>query len=256
MLQSLPTIKQRQKTMNTTAEKLKSATDKVKSKDITLYHVITPIDNATFNQIKQSGYFNSSQNALGGQSNGYYFFTNHQAAQNHIDTMQDTWENTPNKQAYLAECKVDFNNVKYPEWQLDYEAMQDFLFDMIMDAAKNTNISFDNIKISVAENKTLILSVNGKFSRIKEFNPNSHSGLVERTSDFLYKCNPEFRQKYDNLLKETFFGTGENQNLYAVKTKIPQKITNITKIEQKPDAQTITNSQIHKFLSRYGKKRN
>ena len=155
--------------MNTTIEKLKSATNKIKLKNITLYHVITPIDDTALNQIKQSGYFNPSQNALGGQSNGYYFFTNHQAAQYHIETMQDTWENKPGKHAYLAECTIDIKDVKYPDWQLDYEAMQDFLFDMILDAAKNNTICFDDIKISASENKTMQLSVNGKFSRIKSF---------------------------------------------------------------------------------------
>lgn len=241
--------------MNTTTEKLKSATDKIKSKSVTLYHIITPIDDATFNQIKQSGYFNPSKNALGGQSNGYYFFTNRQAAEHHIETMQDTWETAPAKRAYLAECKIDFSAVKYPEWQLDYEAMQDFLFDMILDAAKNNTISFDDIKISAIDNKTMQLSVNGKFSRIRKFNPNSHSGIVERVSEFLYQNNKDFRRKYDDLLNEAFCGTGENQNLYAVKTKTKQKITNITKIEQTPTVAVAPSSQISKFLSRYGKKR-
>ena len=241
--------------MNTTIEKLKSATDKIKSKEIILYHVITPIDDATFNQIKQSGYFNPSHNALGGQSNGYYFFTNRQAAEYHIETMQDTWETDPAKRAYLAECKINLADVKYPDWQLDYEAMQDFLFDMILDAAKNNPISFDDIKISASENKTMQLSVNGKFSRIKSFNASNHSGIVERVSEFLYQNNKDFRRKYDDLLNEVFCGTGENQNLYAVKTKTKHKITNLTKIEQTPNTTIATNSQINKFLSRYGKKR-
>ena len=241
--------------MNTTIEKLKSATDKIKSKEIILYHVITPIDDATFNQIKQSGYFNPSHNALGGQSNGYYFFTNRKAAEYHIETMQDTWENAPAKHAYLAECKINLADVKYPDWQLDYEAMQDFLFDMILDAAKNSTICFDDIKISASENKIMQLSVNGKFSRIKSFNASSHSGIVERISNFLYQSNKEFRRKYDDLLNEVFCGIGVNQNLYAVKTKTKHKITNLTKIEQTPNTTIATNSQINKFLSRYGKKR-
>jgi hypothetical protein len=241
--------------MNTTTEKLKSATDKIKSKEIILYHVITPIDDATFNQIKQSGYFNPSHNALGGQSNGYYFFTNRQAAELHIKTVQDTWENVPAKHAYLAECKIDFKDVKYPEWQLDYEAMQDFLFDMILDTAKNNTICFDDIKISASENKIMQLSVNGKFSRIKSFIASNHSGIVERVSEFLYQNNKDFRRKYDDLLNEVFCGIGVYQNLYAVKTKTKHKITNITKIEKTPDATIATNSQINKFLSRYGKKR-
>ena len=240
--------------MNTTTEKLKSATDKIKPKSVTLYHIITPIDDATFNQIKQSGYFNPSKNALGGQSNGYYFFTNRQAAEHHIETMQDTWENNPEKHAYLAECKIDFSDVKYPDWQLDYEATQDFLFDMILDAAKNNTISFDNIKISAIDNKTMQLSVNGKFSRIRNFNPNSHSGIVERVSEFLYQNNKDFRRKYDDLLNEALCDTGENQNLYAVKTKTKHTITNITKIEQTPTVAVASNSQISKFLSRYGKR--
>lgn len=241
--------------MNTTTEKLKSATNKIKTKNITLYHVITPIDDATFNKIKTTGYFNPSQNALGGQSNGYYFFTNVQATQNHIKDMQDTWEHNPEKHAYIAECKIDYKDIKYPDWQLDYEAMQDFLFDMILDVVKNNNINFDDIKITTNDNKTLQLSVNGKFSRLKEFTPNSHSGIVERISDFLYHANKDFQKKYDDLLKETFLGNGENQNLYAVKTKNRQKITNITKIENKQNIQPENNSQINKFLARYSKKR-
>ena len=126
---------------------------------------------------------------------------------------------------------------------------------MILDAAKNSTICFDDIKISASENKIMQLSVNGKFSRIKSFIASKHSGIVERVSEFLYQNNKDFRRKYDDLLNEAFCGIGIYQNLYAVKTKTKHKITNITKIEKTPDTHITTSSQINKFLSRYGKKR-
>lgn len=238
------------------AIKLNDAENKLKLKNITLYHIITPVNDADFNQIKQSGYFNPSKNALGGQSNGYYFFTTHQGALNHIQTMKDTWENSADKNAYLAECTINADDIKYPNWMLDYEAMQDFLFDIIFEAATKKNIKFENIEISTNDNRTLNISENGKFSRIKSFTANNHPGLVERVSDYLYKHDNNFKQEYDKLLMDAFLGNGEYQNLYAVKTKNKQKITRISKIEKEPTVPKQQNSQINKFWERYGKPRN
>lgn len=52
--------------MSEIADKLQRATDKIKSKQIVLYHVFSPINDAEFNQIKQSGVIGVSKNALGG----------------------------------------------------------------------------------------------------------------------------------------------------------------------------------------------
>lgn len=224
----------------------------LKSDKIVLYHIITPIDEAEFQHICQSGYFNPSRGALGGQSNGYYFFTTYQGAQNHIQTMKNSWENTPGKSAYIAECEINPTDTQYPKWILDYEAMQDFMFDMIYDAATKAPIKFDDIEIKTPGKKTLEITANGKFSRIRNFCANDHSGLIEKIADYLYAHDIEFKQKYNNLLNEAFFGLGNNQNLYAVKTKEKQKITKITKIENEPA--TISqgkSSQISKFMERY-----
>jgi hypothetical protein len=241
--------------MNTKSEKLHQAANKIKTHKA-LYHVITPISDEKLEQIKASGYFDKSKDALGGQSNGYYFFTTKTGVDNHIKTMQDSWYTSENKHPYIIECEINANDIKYPDWKLDYEAMQDFLFNMIYDAALRQSIKIDDIEITALENRKLSIIKNGKFSRIKSFTANEHSGLIEKVSDFLYKHNKEFKTSYDKLLSDVFFGNGSNQELYAVKTNTKQKITKITKIEKEPTAvQTQTNSQIDKFLSRYSRSR-
>lgn len=243
--------------MDNKATKLMNAANKLKLKKITLYHVFAPVSDEQFNEIKQSGYWQPSQNALGGQSNGYYFFTTYTGATHHIKTMQNTWDYRQNKNAYIAECEVDLNDVKYPAWKLDYEAMQDYMFDMIYNTAAISPISFDGIKINATDKKTLSISQNGKFSRIKNFCANDHSGLIEKISDFLYKTNPDFKEKYDNLLTDVLMGHGQDQEIYAIKTTNRQKISKLSKIE-KPDTtiNTPNNSQISKFLSRYKNNKN
>lgn len=241
--------------MNDKASSFQNAVNDLKKQKITLYHVMSPIDEQTISKIKEDGYFNSSKNALGGQSDGYYFFTTKTGANYHIKTMRDTWDNSPNKNAYILECEINSDDIKYPDWKLDYEATQDFLFDMIYDVAYKKPIKFNGMEISTSENQKLNIINNGKFSRIKSFSANEHSGIIEKLSDFLYKHDIEFKQKYDTLLKDIFLGIGDNCELFAVKTQKQQKITRITKIEQEPPAPSATNSQISKFLSKYGKNR-
>ncbi len=238
--------------MDVKATKFYQANSKLKSNKIVLYHIITPIDETEFQQIKQLGYFNPSRGALGGQSNGYYFFTTHQGAQNHIQTMKDSWGNTPGKSAYIAECEVNTTDIQYPKWMIDYEAMQDFMFDMIYNVAAKGPIKFDDIEIKATGKNGLEIVANGKFSRIKSFCANDHSGIVEKVADYLYLHDKVFKQEYDELLNKALFGGGDNQNLYAVKTTEKQKITKITKIENTPDTITPSkNSQISKFMQRY-----
>lgn len=232
--------------------KLKQATAKVKK--ITLYHIITPINDEQFAQMQHDGFFNPSKNALGGQSNGYYFFTTYDGVEHHIKTMRDTWDLSNNKHVYIVECEINMDDIKYPNWKLDYEATQDFLFDMIYNVALIQKIKFDGIEISV-DNKKLNINVNGKFSRISEFNAN-HSGLIEQIADYLYKHNKQFQNEYDELLLNVFTGKGKNPELYAVKTTEQQKIANVIRIENKSTPlQPANDSQINKFFARYGKSR-
>lgn len=240
--------------MNEKIEIFQQATKNILSRKVILYHLISPISEKDFLQIEQNGCFNPSTNALGGQSNGYYFFTTRKGAENHIQTNKDSWESVLGKKAYMVECEADIKSVKYPDWKLDYEALQDFFFDMIYNVAKKQHIKFDNVEITGTADKKLEISFNGKFSRIKSFSANDHSGLIEKISDFLYNHNEEFKNAYDKLLQDVFSGKGENQELYAVKTNIKPKIIKITKIELAEKTQP-TVSQIDKFLSRYGRGR-
>ncbi len=239
--------------MNTKVEKMKKGIDNVKQRKIVLYHILSPITQQQFTQIKESWYFNPSQDALGGQSNGYYFFTTKSGAEYHIKTNKDMWDQDVEKQAYLVECEVDASAVKYPDWKLDYEATQDFLFDMIYNAAIKHIIKFDNIEIKALDDKKLTIIYDGTFSRIKSFSADKHSGIIEKTADFLYKHDKQFKSEYDKLLQDILLGKGDNQELYAIKTANKQKITKITEIENEPVAVAPTSSQINKFLSRYGR---
>ena len=166
------------------------------------------------------------------------------------------WKSGVDKNAYIAECEIDMDDVKYPNWKLDYEAMQDFLFDMIYNAALEQDIICEDIKITALDSKKLALSYKKKFSRISGFSADIHSGLVEKIADFLYKNNSNFRNAYDKLLKDVLSGNGDDKELYAIKTTQKQKISKMTKIEkEQQNTQTVTQSQIDKFLSRYGRGR-
>ena len=237
---------------NAKVEKMKNGIDNIKQRKIVLYHIISPISHQRFAQIKESGYFESSKNALGGQVDGYYFFTTKQGAEYHIKTNKATWEQDIKKHAYLVECEVNADDVKYPNWKLDYEATQDFLFDMIYNVALKHDIKFDGIEIKALDGKKLSVSYNGAFSRIKSFSPDKHTGMIEKIADFLYKTDKEFKSEYDKLLQDMLRGRGDNQELYAIKTVNKQKITKITEIENEPVTTVPVNSQINKFLSRYG----
>ncbi len=234
---------------------MKNSTSKIKQR-VVLYHIISPIDSKQFTEIQTSGYFKPSENALGGQSDGYYFFTTHQGAQYHIDSNKDMWKSGVDKNAYIVECEIDMDDVKYPIWKLDYEAMQDFLFDMIYNAALEQDIICEDIKITALDSKKLALSYKKKFSRISGFSADIHSGLVEKIADYLYKNNLNFRNAYDKLLKDVLSGNGDDKELYAIKTTQKQKISKMTKIEkEQQNIQTVTQSPIDKFLSRYGRGR-
>ena len=238
------------------AEKFQSAQNKIeKSEQRIVYHIIAPKYKEQIEEIKKD-YFKPSENALGGQSNGHYFFTNMIAVNHHINDTKEQWK-LSNKNIYLVECAVDSHTVKYPTWKLDYEAMQDFLFDMIYDAACEHPIKFENIEIKAENNHMLGLSVNGNFKRIREFTANYHSGIIEQIADHLYKNNTNFCNAYDKLLQDALFGRGDNQELYAIKTLTKPKIINIVPIEtQSHDTPNITQSgpsQIDKFRARYSK---
>jgi hypothetical protein len=242
--------------MSEKSEKIQKASQNIKQKKIVLYHVVEPIDSQKLAQIKTDGYFNMSHNALGGQSNGYYFFTTHVGATHHVETNKDSWDFGDNKHAYIFECEIDSNTVKYPTWKLDYEAMQDFLFDMIVDAARDTKIKFDGTEVATTDDGKLTILENNKFSKISAFSPDRHSGLVEKIADFLYKRNQKFKDAYDKLLNKVFSGIGDNPELYAVKTTTKHKITNITQLDDTPQrVPAQQNSQIDKFFARYGKRR-
>ena len=241
--------------MNVKVEKMQKAINKMEQHKFVLYHIIGPISQQQLMNLQKQGCFDPSKNALGGQSDGYYFFTTNVGVQHHIENNKDAWGNDTDRNAYIVECEIDADTIKYPIWKLDYEAMQDFLFDMIYDAAHESLIKFDDVEIQYAEDRKLIVSYNGKFSRIKNFCANNHSGLIEKVSDFLYKNNTQFRKAYDKLLMDVFQGRGEHQELYAVKTLKAHKITKITKIETKADKAVKIDSQIDKFLSRYGRHR-
>ena len=239
--------------MDTKTEKLQRGTEKLQRRQIVLYHVISPISQQQFAQIKKRVFFEPSKNALGGQSDGYYFFTTRKGAEYHIETNKDSWGQDVNKHAYLVECLVDAITVKYPDWKLDYEATQDFLFDMIYKVALKRAIKFDDIEIKALEGKKLSLSWKGAFSRIKSFSPDKHTGLVEKVADFLYKNDKEFKSEYDDLLQDVLLGNGDNQELYAIKTDKKLDIVKITEIENEPVNVEPTSSPINKFLARYGR---
>ena len=117
--------------------------------EIKLYHIIsnpmTAEQAADYKLTAES--IESKQTPLGNQSGGYFFFTTRDGVADHAKFIQETSGLTTdsNKNIYVVQAKVDINDIKYPAWQLDYEATRDYFFGLLLARAAIAPIQFDNI---------------------------------------------------------------------------------------------------------------
>ncbi|MBQ1927976.1 MAG: hypothetical protein II179_02825, partial [Alphaproteobacteria bacterium] len=121
--------------------------------EITLYHLISqPMDaeQAVSYGLKAENIM-AKRVPLGNQSGGAFFFTTQSGIENHSKEMQSQvgLNVESKKNLYMVTAKVDSDSIKYPQWQLDYEAMRDDIFDLIFARVNIAPIEFDNVNVSV-----------------------------------------------------------------------------------------------------------
>ena len=186
---------------------------------------------------------------LGGQSNGFFFFTTRHGADNHAKFQQElkslTTASTTN--LYMTTAQIDNTDIKYPTWQLDYEATRDCFFELFLNYTAQKPIKFQDVIIS-ANNKTLQIQDGKKFMRLREFAP-EHSGLIEKVVAYLYTQNKTFQIEYNRLLQNVIMGNGDDTTGFAVKTTKCPPLLSCTKINN--TIQPIQSSQIAKWFDRY-----
>ena len=223
-------------------------------KKIKIYHLTKPMT------AQQAADFSVDLNAniklppippLGGQSNGFFFFTTYQAACNHAEFQQETQSLTTqsDKNLYMITSNVDISDIKYPNWQLDYEATKDYFFEIFFNRANIVPIKFDDVIISVKDN-TLQIQDGKKFMKLRNFKP-EHSGLIEKIVAYLYNNESVFRQKYDELFTNIVNGQGDNFSIFAIKAKQCPTLNSCDKIENK--IPPVNTSQIKKWHAKYNR---
>ena len=221
--------------------------------EITLYHLISqPMDaeQAISYGLKAENIM-AKRVPLGNQSGGAFFFTTQTGIENHSKEMQSQvgLNVESKKNLYMVTAKVDLDSIKYPQWQLDYEAMRDDLFDLIFARVNIAPIEFDNVNVSVVSD-TLQIKDGEKFMRLRSFAP-EHSGLIERIVKYLYNKESMFKVKYDNLLRDVVMGVGQDTEYYAVKTMNCPRLLSCVKLEN--TIPVVKSSQIAKWNQRYRK---
>lgn len=94
------------------------------AKAVTLYHVSTEVD--TFKSFFREG-AKAIGKGIGGQSDGFYVWTNEKAADNHIRFLhEDPFADKvlKNNEAIIIGISVPQKSISYPLWQQDMEACQ------------------------------------------------------------------------------------------------------------------------------------
>ena len=222
---------------------------------VTIYHLTKPMT------AEQAAAFSSDLNKniklppitpLGNQSNGFFFFTTPQGADNHAKFQQEkqslTTASTSN--LYLTTAQVETKDVKYPTWQLDYEATRDYFFKLFFNRANVNPIKFQDITIST-NNKTLQIQDGKKFIKLREFTP-EHSGLIEKIVALLYLTDKNFKTEYNQLLQNVMLGLGDDTTALAVKTTKCPTLLSCEKIDN--TIQPVQSSQIAKWFNKYHSK--
>ena len=221
-----------------------------------IYHLtkpMTPDQAAAFSKDLNKNIVLPPIEPLGGQSNGFFFFTTQQGADNHSKFQQEynslTTASATN--LYLTTAQIDTKDVKYPDWQLDYEATRDYFFDLFLKYYDSESIKFQDVIVSV-NNKILQIQDGKKFMRLREFGP-EHSGLIEKIVKYLYPRDKKFQFEYDKLLHTVITGQGKDTTSFAIKTTKCPPFLSCEKIDN--TIQPIQSSQIAKWFDRYKKGR-
>ena len=223
-------------------------------KNTEIYHItkpMTPIQaNAFFASLSFADLM-AKRIPLGEQSNGIFFFTTRDAAQNHINFQQHekSLYKHSNSNLYLITAELTDQDIIFPNCQLDYEAVCDDMFNLFIKYATIQPIRFRYVRAHTIGN---ILHIQYKtvFKKLRKFDP-EHSGMIEQIATHLYKTNPEFQQEYNNLLHTIIAGHGSDTTNFAIKLQNCPNIKKYTKVENTIDEIPPKISQIDKWKQRY-----
>lgn len=219
--------------------------------EIKLYHLIsnpmTAEQAAGYKPTPES--ISSKYTPLGNQSGGYYFFTTRDGVDNHAKFIQETSGLTTNSDTniYIVMAEANIKDIKYPIWQLDYEATRDYFFDLFLARATISPIEFDDVIIS-ANDKTLVIQNGKKLTKLREFK-SEHSGLIERIVKHLYTKEKSFQSKYNEFLYKVITGAGDATTHFAIKTTQCPTLVSCEKVEN--TIEPVRSSQIDKWRARY-----
>ena len=219
---------------------------------VTIYHLTKPMT------ADQANLFAADLNKnitlppiapLGNQSNGFFFFTTRQGADNHAKFQQEL--NSLNSASltnlYMVSAQIDTKDVKYPTWQLDYEATRDYFFELFFNIASQQAIKFQDVVVST-NGKVLQIQDGTKIMKLRDYSP-EHSGFIERVVAYLYLKNKKFQDDYNKLLQNVMLGNGDDTVGFAVKTTKCPKLVSFEKINN--TIQPIQSTQIAKWFDRY-----
>ena len=199
---------------------------------VTFYHVSTDIE--AFKSFFREG-AKSTGKGLGGQTDGFYVWSNEEAAERHVSFLQDgAWANKHlnDKEAMIIGITVPKASVSYPLWQQDAEqpvglfklcaSYGEFLNQKAQNLdielppenvpfgwpfSKITAISFE--KKSDDWNCIFFEGFNDKGRKCRKMCPDrppfeaDDSIKFQILTDWLCQSNPDFKKDYDLLMQKT-----------------------------------------------------
>ncbi len=153
---------------------------------------------------------------LGGQKKGFYVFERKTYALSHLYFLEGK-KQLNDKGGMIVGIKVNKKDIKYPEWQFDYEGLLDVL-SLLEKYAASVIKTLPQIKTK--DIKILSCRKTPRFGRFlvtaekkgeliqKAISPadlgnTGFIGIWQKTFDFLCQHNPSFRKDYDDLLLDT-----------------------------------------------------
>ncbi|NCB49744.1 MAG: hypothetical protein EOM53_03605 [Alphaproteobacteria bacterium] len=204
--------------------------------------------------IRDTKTFSADRECLGGQSSGFYFFSTQEGIDSQMEFNETKVKGEAGTSRYILQAEVPVEDIKYPNWKLDTEAMKDPLFKMIFFQAKKQSFTFENITVDVQRNKLSILKETS-YNLYRSFTPDM-SGVVEKIADYLYETRPDFKKTYDTFLSAVAAGkeTPFDKSTYALKSTKCPPIIKVEEYHSKPkELEASEPSRIDLFYKKYVK---
>ena len=146
---------------------------------------------------------------VGGQASGFYVYSNKKLAVEHFNFLKNKKAISDHQEGILVAIKVDEKDLKYPDWQFDYEANPDVIgllenfAPMVVNALKKIKGIKNAKKTKRFGRFEIEFQKRGKIisKAISPIDPEitDFTGIWQKTFDTLCQ-NPIFRHEYNALL--------------------------------------------------------